>query len=153
GQAQMLSPTETGVRGNSHMIMQDKNNLQIADLILKWIDERVSKRTVRQVMRGKPTGAFTTMTSIGLATGTLASVALLASVSTEARTIVVTHGGSRAVRPAPAENLTGGVRVEVSDEHDNGSPLSPQEPTPAQPAVQSAQQSPPASQPQGAGRP
>jgi len=45
GQAQMLSPTETGTRGNSHMIMQDKNNLQIADLILKWIDERVSKRT------------------------------------------------------------------------------------------------------------
>ena len=25
------------------MIMQDKNNLQVADLILKWIDERVSK--------------------------------------------------------------------------------------------------------------
>ena len=45
GQAQMLSPAETGVRGNSHMIMQDKNNLQIADLILKWIDERVSKGT------------------------------------------------------------------------------------------------------------
>ena len=34
-----------GIRGNSHMIMQDKNNLQIADLILKWIDERVSKRS------------------------------------------------------------------------------------------------------------
>ena len=44
GQAQMLSPAEMGVRGNSHMIMQDKNNLQIADLILKWIDERVTKR-------------------------------------------------------------------------------------------------------------
>ena len=44
GQAQMLSPAETGIRGNSHMIMQDKNNLQIADLILKWIDERVGKR-------------------------------------------------------------------------------------------------------------
>jgi pimeloyl-ACP methyl ester carboxylesterase len=44
GQAQMLSPAETGVRGNSHMIMQDKNNQQIADLILKWIDERVGKR-------------------------------------------------------------------------------------------------------------
>ena len=43
GQAQMLSPAETSVRGNSHMIMQDKNNLQIADLILKWIAERVSK--------------------------------------------------------------------------------------------------------------
>ena len=45
GQAQMLSPPERGIRGNSHMIMQDKNNLQIADLILQWIDERVSKRS------------------------------------------------------------------------------------------------------------
>ena len=36
---------ERGIRGNSHMIMQDKNNLQIADLILQWIDERVSKRS------------------------------------------------------------------------------------------------------------
>lgn len=43
-QAQMLNPPERGIRGNSHMIMQDKNNLQIADLILKWIDEHVSKR-------------------------------------------------------------------------------------------------------------
>ena len=43
GQAQMLSPAETGIRGNSHMIMQDRNNLQIADLILKWMDERVRK--------------------------------------------------------------------------------------------------------------
>ena len=41
----MLSPAEIGARGNSHMIMQDKNHLQVADLILKWIDERVSKRT------------------------------------------------------------------------------------------------------------
>jgi pimeloyl-ACP methyl ester carboxylesterase len=44
GDAQMLSPAETGVRGNSHMIMQDKNHLQIADLILTWIDEHVTKR-------------------------------------------------------------------------------------------------------------
>ena len=43
GQAQMLSPTEIGTRGNSHMVMQDKNHLQVADLILKWIDERVTK--------------------------------------------------------------------------------------------------------------
>ena len=27
------------------MIMQDKNHLQIADLILQWINERVSKRS------------------------------------------------------------------------------------------------------------
>jgi pimeloyl-ACP methyl ester carboxylesterase len=44
GQAQMLDPAERGIRGNSHMIMQDKNHLQIADLILKWIDESVSRR-------------------------------------------------------------------------------------------------------------
>jgi len=43
GQAEMLAPPERGIRGNSHMIMQDKNNLQIADLILQWIDARVSK--------------------------------------------------------------------------------------------------------------
>ena len=43
GQAEMLDPAERGIRGNSHMIMQDKNHLQIADLILKWIDERVAQ--------------------------------------------------------------------------------------------------------------
>ena len=35
GQAEMLAPPERGIRGNSHMIMQDKNNLQIADFILQ----------------------------------------------------------------------------------------------------------------------
>jgi pimeloyl-ACP methyl ester carboxylesterase len=45
GHAQMLDPAAQGIRGNSHMIMQDKNNLQIADLILQWIDEHVSKRS------------------------------------------------------------------------------------------------------------
>jgi hypothetical protein len=44
GQAQMISPAETGMHGNSHMIMQDKNNLLIADLILQWIDGHVTKR-------------------------------------------------------------------------------------------------------------
>ncbi len=43
GRAQMLSPAETGIHGNSHMIMQDRNNLQIADLILKWIDEQAAR--------------------------------------------------------------------------------------------------------------
>jgi alkylhydroperoxidase/carboxymuconolactone decarboxylase family protein YurZ/pimeloyl-ACP methyl ester carboxylesterase len=46
GQAQMLNPPERGIRGNSHMIMQDKNNLKIADLILQWIDEHLGKRSV-----------------------------------------------------------------------------------------------------------
>ena len=40
GQAQTLHLPDQGIRGNSHMIMQDKNNLQIADTILKWIDEK-----------------------------------------------------------------------------------------------------------------
>ena len=43
GQAEMLNPPERGIRGNSHMIMQDKNHLQIADLILQWIAERVMR--------------------------------------------------------------------------------------------------------------
>ena len=44
GQAQMLAPPELAtLRGNSHMIMQDKNNLQVADLVLKWIGESVSR--------------------------------------------------------------------------------------------------------------
>jgi pimeloyl-ACP methyl ester carboxylesterase len=46
GQAEMLSPAETGIRGNSHMIMQDKNNLQIADLILQWISGHLRKKQV-----------------------------------------------------------------------------------------------------------
>ena len=45
GQAEMLNPPDRGIRGNSHMIMQDKNNQQIADLILQWINERVSKQS------------------------------------------------------------------------------------------------------------
>jgi predicted esterase len=45
GQAEMLAPPDRGIRGNSHMIMQDKNNLQIADLILKWMDERVGEKS------------------------------------------------------------------------------------------------------------
>jgi hypothetical protein len=42
----MLYPPDRGIRGNSHMIMQDRNNLQIAHLILAWIAEQVDKRTV-----------------------------------------------------------------------------------------------------------
>lgn len=45
GRAEMLAPPDRSIHGNSHMIMQDKNNLQIADLILKWIDEHVGKRS------------------------------------------------------------------------------------------------------------
>ena len=43
GQAEMLNPPDRGIRGNSHMIMQDRNHLQIADLILQWIGEHARK--------------------------------------------------------------------------------------------------------------
>jgi 4-carboxymuconolactone decarboxylase len=48
-----------------------------------------------------------------LLTAMLGMICLLAPAPTEAQTIVITRGGSRAVRPGPAENFTGGVRVEM----------------------------------------
>lgn len=44
GQAQLLHLPELGIHGNSHMMMQDKNNLRIADLILDWIRRNVTLR-------------------------------------------------------------------------------------------------------------
>ena len=44
GNAQVLYIPDLGIHGNSHMFMLDKNNLQIADLILKWIDQNVGKK-------------------------------------------------------------------------------------------------------------
>ncbi|HEX7335663.1 MAG TPA: hypothetical protein VF252_00535 [Gemmatimonadales bacterium] len=34
-----------GIYGNSHMFMQDNNNLQVADIIIQWIDEHVGRKT------------------------------------------------------------------------------------------------------------
>ena len=39
GNARMLHAPDLGISGNSHMLMQDRNNLQIADLIMRWIDQ------------------------------------------------------------------------------------------------------------------
>ena len=44
GDAQMLHLPAAGMFGNSHMLMQDRNNLQIADLILAWIDRHVERK-------------------------------------------------------------------------------------------------------------
>jgi pimeloyl-ACP methyl ester carboxylesterase len=46
GRAEMLDPVVRGIRGNTHMMMQDKNNLQIADLILQWLARQAS--TIRE---------------------------------------------------------------------------------------------------------
>jgi hypothetical protein len=44
GDAQLMHLPKLGIKGNSHMLMQDKNNLQLADLILAWIDKHVEHR-------------------------------------------------------------------------------------------------------------
>jgi hypothetical protein len=41
GNAVMMSLPKLGIKGNSHMLMQDRNNLQLADLILDWIHQHV----------------------------------------------------------------------------------------------------------------
>jgi pimeloyl-ACP methyl ester carboxylesterase len=43
GSAKFLLLPEAGLKGNTHMMMMDKNNLQLADVLLKWIDENVGK--------------------------------------------------------------------------------------------------------------
>jgi hypothetical protein len=47
GDAIMMHLPKFGQFGNSHMLMQDKNNLQVADLILKWIDDHVEGKQKR----------------------------------------------------------------------------------------------------------
>lgn len=44
GNATMLHTVDLGIRGNSHMMMQDRNNLAIAKLIEDWV-ERLRKRS------------------------------------------------------------------------------------------------------------
>ncbi|WP_179384936.1 hypothetical protein [Allomuricauda sp. ARW1Y1] len=41
GNVKMLYLPDTGKGGNSHMLMQDTNNLEIADIIVKWIKENI----------------------------------------------------------------------------------------------------------------
>jgi hypothetical protein len=45
GDAEMMSLPKLGMKGNSHMLMQDKNNLAIADLILAWLNKHVDSKT------------------------------------------------------------------------------------------------------------
>ena len=44
GKAAFLGTYEKGVRGNTHMMMMDVNNLQVADWILEWIGKNVRPR-------------------------------------------------------------------------------------------------------------
>jgi len=51
GAASFLATYEQGVRGNTHMMMMDVNNLQVADWILSWIDKNVSKQPLAVTKR------------------------------------------------------------------------------------------------------
>lgn len=45
GDAQFLSlPDDLGIHGNSHMMMMDNNNLQLADILMNWIKKNVEKK-------------------------------------------------------------------------------------------------------------
>jgi pimeloyl-ACP methyl ester carboxylesterase len=43
GKAELLVLPEIGIHGNSHMLMQDKNSLQIAGLLGAWIEKHVGR--------------------------------------------------------------------------------------------------------------
>jgi len=39
GRAQLTLLPDVGIKGNSHMMMMDRNNLQVAEVIQKWLAE------------------------------------------------------------------------------------------------------------------
>lgn len=51
GDVRLLTTAALGTPGNSHMMMMDKNNLQIADVILEWIDEKTDRLRMGSVSR------------------------------------------------------------------------------------------------------
>ena len=44
GDITFISLPDIGIHGNSHMMMLDKNNLQVADVILAWMRGHVDRR-------------------------------------------------------------------------------------------------------------
>jgi len=44
GDMSFVALPDLGIHGNSHMFMQDNNNLQIADIIINWINKHVKVR-------------------------------------------------------------------------------------------------------------
>jgi pimeloyl-ACP methyl ester carboxylesterase len=43
GRASVLMLPDIGMRGNSHMLMMDRNNREIADVLRKWIEDNVAR--------------------------------------------------------------------------------------------------------------
>ncbi len=44
GKAELVLLPEIGIHGNSHMLMQDKNSLDVADWLAGWIEGHVGQR-------------------------------------------------------------------------------------------------------------
>ena len=42
GKAELLVLPDIGIKGNTHMLMQDNNSIDIADLLLDWIGKHVT---------------------------------------------------------------------------------------------------------------
>ncbi len=47
GKVEVIELPKLGRRGNSHMLMQDSNSLDIADWLLAWIDRNIGKQTTK----------------------------------------------------------------------------------------------------------
>ena len=45
GDMTFISLPDLGMHGNSHMFMQDKNNLEVANLIIDWIHDHVESQS------------------------------------------------------------------------------------------------------------
>ena len=50
GDMTFISLPDIGIHGNSHMFMQDKNNLQVAKVILDWIQKHVESKQLRPAL-------------------------------------------------------------------------------------------------------
>ena len=53
GSLDLVDLPDAGIKGNSHMVMMDKNSDQVADLIQKWlVEQRPERLTVRHNVHG-----------------------------------------------------------------------------------------------------
>jgi dipeptidyl aminopeptidase/acylaminoacyl peptidase len=41
GKVELVVLPDIGFHGNSHMLMQDRNSLQVADWLLSWMDRHI----------------------------------------------------------------------------------------------------------------
>lgn len=47
GDMTFISLPDLGIRGNSHMFMQDLNNVEVAQIVMKWLDDHVDRPAKR----------------------------------------------------------------------------------------------------------